>query len=291
MQICITYTQQFRAAFLEGSFLTWLKWWNDVNCAAVLTSELFDYGLDVVQPNLWGKKTQEGFKGIYFSSDSEVVFSSFISLLSFDGSETPGQSSPPRWGSCGSTPGPTTPCPRLFAVNRGKTVTKASSWDNCHLRFSVGAEYPVLSRQHDLTDIHILLKTKDIWPSGDPTGKTVTERSSDKQKSPRFSACLSLLPEWNRSQPGHPVTTVTDDGVTAPCPPEPDYDIIQYKFQSQASPKTVNVTSSRRGNTITKWRAILQSLLNSIPVDAEIAAIAGMLKFNRQNTPGDIEKI
>lgn len=245
----------------------------------------------MVQPNLWGGKTQEGFEGTYFSSDSEVVFSSFISLLSFDGSETPGQSSPPRWGSCGSTPGPTTPCPRLFAANRGKTVTKESSWDNCHLGLSDVAQYPFLSRQHDLTDIHILLKTKDTWPSGDPGVKTVTERSSDKQKSPRFSACLSLLPEWNRSQPGHSVSTVTDDGVTALCPPEPDYDIIQYKFQSQASPKTANVTSSKRGNTITKWRDILQSLLNSIRVDAEIAAIAGMLKFDRENTPGDIEKI
>lgn len=37
---------------------------------------------------------------------------------SFDGSETPSQSSPPQWGSCGSTPGRTAPCPRLFAVNR-----------------------------------------------------------------------------------------------------------------------------------------------------------------------------
>lgn len=43
-----------------------------------------------------GGETQEGFEGTNFSSDSEVVFSSFISLLSFDGSETPGQSSPPR---------------------------------------------------------------------------------------------------------------------------------------------------------------------------------------------------
>lgn len=173
---------QFLVAFLEGSFLTWLKWWNDVDCAAVLTSELFDYGLDVVQPHLRGKKTQEGFEGTYFSSDSAVVFSSFISLLSFDGSETPGQSSPPRWGSCGSTPGPTTPCPRLFAVNRGKTVTKEFSWGNCHLGYSDGAQYPFLSRQRDLTDIHISLKTKGIWPSGDLGGKTVTERSSDKQR-------------------------------------------------------------------------------------------------------------
>lgn len=79
--------------------------------------------------------------------------------------------------------------------------------------------------------------------------------------------------------------TVIDDGVTAPGLPEPDYDIIRYKFQSQASPKMVNVTSSKSGNTMTKWRDILQSLLNSIRVDAE------MLKFNWQNTPGDIEKI
>lgn len=64
--------------------------------------------------------TLERLEGTYFWSDSEVIFSSINSPLSSDGSGTPGQSSPPRWGSCGSTPGPTTPCPRLFAVNGEK---------------------------------------------------------------------------------------------------------------------------------------------------------------------------
>lgn len=77
--------------------------------------------------------TRRGFEGAHRSSDSEDIFTPPpISPSSSDGSGTPGQSSPPPRGSCGSTPGPTAPCPRLFAVDgekKKKTESEHSGLD------------------------------------------------------------------------------------------------------------------------------------------------------------------
>lgn len=72
---------------------------------------------------VWGSPLFIWFRG-YFHSTT-------ISPSSSDGSGTPGQSSPPPRGSCGSTPGPTTPCPRLFAVDgdKKKTESEHSGWN------------------------------------------------------------------------------------------------------------------------------------------------------------------
>lgn len=43
-----------------------MSWSHDVDCAAVLTSELFDYWLDVVQPNLWRGTHTRGWRELIF---------------------------------------------------------------------------------------------------------------------------------------------------------------------------------------------------------------------------------
>lgn len=79
---------------------------------------------------MWSNQTcgeethRRGVRELIFELILRGFFSTIISPLSFDGSGTPGQSSPPRPGSCGSTPGPTAPCPRPFAGGKGgKTVS------------------------------------------------------------------------------------------------------------------------------------------------------------------------
>lgn len=66
--------------------------------------------------------TRMGMRELTVGLIQRVFYCTIISPSSSDGSGTPGQSSPPPRGSCVSTPGPTTPCPRLFAVDGGKTV-------------------------------------------------------------------------------------------------------------------------------------------------------------------------
>lgn len=92
---------------------------------------------------MWSNQTcgeethRSGLRELIFDLIPRLFFSSNISPLSFDGSGTPGQSSPPRRGSCGSTPGPTTPCPGLFAAKGGRTVSKHSGRGDSCLSISI----------------------------------------------------------------------------------------------------------------------------------------------------------
>lgn len=114
-----------------------------------------------------GNKHKMGFWGSSFLIWFWGYFSSTIlSPLSFDGSGTPGQSSPPRRGSCGSTPGPTKPCPRLFAAKGGKTVSEHSGWDHPRRWFSDNAQ-----RQYNRTSELQETRVIRLWCKGAVTIK------------------------------------------------------------------------------------------------------------------------